>query len=140
VVTDIRYVTPGSSIAAGQPVLDLVPRDDRLVVEMQVNLNDIEQVHPGQRVNVRLTAFRQRETPLIEGRILYVSADRQQDQQGSTYYVARAELDPESLAAAPNVQLGAGMPAEVFVLGEQRSALDYLLRPINDSLRRALRD
>jgi HlyD family secretion protein len=140
VVTDIRYVTPGSSIGAGQPVMDLVPLDDRLVVEMQVNLNDIEQVHPGQKVNVRLTAFRQRETPMVEGKILYVSADRQQDQQGTTYYLARAELDPQSLAAATDQPLGAGMPAEVFVLGETRSALDYLLRPINDSLRRALRD
>jgi HlyD family secretion protein len=140
VVTDIRHVTPGSSIGAGQPVLDLVPRDDRLVVETQINLNDIEQVHTGSRVNIRLTAFRQRETPLVVGRIFYVSADRQQDARGATFYVARAELDPASLAEAPGLQLAAGMPTEMFVLGERRSALDYLLRPIRDSMRRALRD
>ena len=140
VVTEIRHVTPGSSIAAGQPVLDLVPRDDRLVVETQINLNDIEQVQPGSRVNIRLTAFRQRETPLVEGRIFYVSADRQQDGRGATFFVARAEFDPASLADAPGVQLAAGMATEVFVLGERRSALDYLLRPVRDSMRRALRD
>lgn len=140
VVTDIRYVTPGSSIAAGQPVLDLVPRDDRLVVETQVALTDIEQVQLGSRVNVRLTAFRQRETPLVAGRITYVSADRQQDARGFSFFVVRAALDAESLAGTRGVQLAAGMPTETFILGERRSALDYLLRPVEDSLRRALRD
>jgi HlyD family secretion protein len=140
VVTDIRFVTPGSSIAAGQPVLDLVPRDDRLVVETQVALTDIEQVQLGAPVNVRLTAFRQRETPLIHGRIIYVAADRQVDQRGQSFFVVRAELDPASLASARGVQLAAGMPAEAFILGERRSALDYIVRPVQDSLRRALRD
>jgi HlyD family secretion protein len=110
------------------------------VVETQINLNDIEQVQPGSRVNIRLTAFRQRETPLVEGRIFYVSADRQQDGRGATFFVARAEFDPASLADAQGVQLAAGMATEVFVLGERRSALDYLLRPVRDSMRRALRD
>jgi HlyD family secretion protein len=140
VVTDIRFVTPGSSIGAGQPVLDLVPLDDRLVVETQIALTDIEQVQLGSRVNVRLTAFRQRETPLIAGHVSYVSADRQQDARGMSFFVVRSELDPESLAAARGVQLAPGMPAETFILGERRSALDYFLRPVRDSLRRALRD
>lgn len=140
IVTDIRHVTPGSSIGAGQPVLDLVPLDDRLVVEVQVALTDIEQVHLGGRVNIRLTAFRQRETPLIAGRIVYVSADRRQDERGLSFFVVRAELDPASLAAAGGVQVAPGMPAETFILGERRSALDYLVRPVEDSLRRALRD
>jgi HlyD family secretion protein len=140
VVTDIRFVTPGSSIGGGQPVMDLVPRDDRLVVETQVALTDIEQVRLGNPVNIRLTAYRQRETPMIHGRITYVSADRQQDQRGMSFFVVRAELDPASLAAARGVQVAPGMPAETFILGERRSALNYLLRPIEDSLRRSLRD
>ncbi|WP_372619143.1 HlyD family type I secretion periplasmic adaptor subunit [Falsiroseomonas sp.] len=140
VVTDIRFVTPGSSIGAGQPVLDLVPLDDRLVVETQVALTDIEQVQLGSRVNIRLTAFRQRETPLIPGRVTYVSADRQQDARGLSFFVVRAEMDADALAAAPGLQLAAGMPAETFILGERRSALDYLVRPVEDSLRRSLRD
>jgi HlyD family secretion protein len=140
VVTDIRHVTPGSSIGAGQPVMDLVPRDDRLVVETHVALNDIEQVQAGSRANIRLTAFRQRETPLIPGRIIYVSADRQQDQRGQSFFVVRAELDAQALAAAGGLSIAAGMPAEAFILGERRTALDYLLRPVRDSLRRSLRD
>lgn len=138
-VTDIRFFTPGSSIAGGQPVLDLVPADDRLVVEAQIAPSEIEQVRVGQRVRVRLSAFRQREAPLVEGRLLYVSADRQTDARGNAFFLARAELEGAG-EAAQGVPLAAGMPAEVFVLGERRPALDYLLRPLTDSMRRALRD
>jgi HlyD family secretion protein len=140
VVTDIRFVTAGSSIAAGVPILDLVPADDRLVVEAQVNPIDVEELQVGQPARVRLTAFRQRETPLVEAKLIYVSADRQTDPRGASFFLARAELDPASLHQATGVPLAAGMPAELFVLGEKRSALDYLLRPITASLRRAMRD
>lgn len=143
-VTDIRYFTPGSSIGAGQPILDLVPEGSALVVEVRISPNDIEQVAVGQHVNVRLSAFRQREVPLMTGRLTYVSADRQTDPQGIAFFLARAVLDPAkaegkdaNIAIPP---LAAGMPAEVFVLGEKRTVLDYLLRPLRDSMRRALRD
>ena len=141
VVTDIRFFTPGSSIAAGQPVLDLVPRDSGLVAEARIAPADIEQVAVGQRVNIRLSAYRQREVPLMTGHLTYVSADRQTDAQGVPYFLARAALDGDrggAVAGMPPV--AAGMPAEVFILGEQRTVLDYLLRPLRDSLRRAMRD
>jgi HlyD family secretion protein len=144
-VTDIRYFTPGSSITAGQPVMDLVPLDSSLVAEARIAPTDIEQVHVGQRVKVRLSAYRQREVPLMTGRLTYVSADRQTDTQGSAYFLARAVLDavPEEAHGDPSriiPPLAAGMPAEVFVLGEERTVLDYLLGPLRDSMRRALRD
>lgn len=144
-VTDIRYFTPGSSIGAGQPVLDLVPEGSALVVEVRISPNDIEQVAVGQHINVRLSAFRQREVPLMAGRLTYVSADRQTDPQGVAFFLARAVLNPVSALEGKDSNLGipplaAGMPAEVFVLGEKRTVMDYLLRPLRDSMRRALRD
>ncbi|WP_439597846.1 HlyD family type I secretion periplasmic adaptor subunit [Falsiroseomonas sp.] len=140
IVTDIRFVTPGSSITDGQPVLDLVPLDDRLVVEARVAPTDVEQLRVGQPVNVRLTALRQRTTPLLAGRLTYVSADQQTDPQGVVYFLARAEIAASELERVPGLRLNAGMPTEIFVLGEVRSALSYLVSPIRDSLRRALRD
>ena len=76
-VTDIRFFTPGSSIAAGVPLLDLVPAGDRLVAEARVTLTDIEQVRLGQPARLRLSAYRTQELPLLDGRVIYVSADRQ---------------------------------------------------------------
>ncbi|NKC29346.1 HlyD family type I secretion periplasmic adaptor subunit [Falsiroseomonas selenitidurans] len=140
IVTDIRFVTPGSSITDGQPVLDLVPLDDRLVVEARVSPTDVEQLQIGQPVNVRLSALRQRTTPLLAGRLTYVSADQQVDAQGLAFFLARAEIGAAELERVPGLRLTAGMPTEIFVLGETRSALSYLVSPIRDSMRRALRD
>lgn len=140
-VTNIRAFTPGSSIAAGEAILDLVPSRDRFVVEAQVMPVDIEQVEAGQRVNVRLTSYRMRTTPLIPGRVIQVAADAQvSPNSGASYYVMRAELDEEVLRGLPEVTLTAGMPCEVYVLGEKRTPFDYLWAPIRSSARRAFRD
>jgi HlyD family secretion protein len=137
VVTDIKLFTPGSSIGAGQPILDIVPQNDKLVIEVQVRPDDVEHVHPGERVNVRLTAYKQRRVPILTGQLIYVSADSQQDQQGNSFILARAELDRRELDRLKNVALYPGMPAEVLIIGGERTAIDYFVSPITDSLRRS---
>ncbi|MFZ4407542.1 MAG: HlyD family type I secretion periplasmic adaptor subunit [Paracraurococcus sp.] len=136
-ITDIKYFTPGSSIAAGVPLMDLVPVSDRLVVEVRVALTDIEQVQVGQRANLRLSAYRTHELPLLEGRVIYVSADRQVDPQGVSFYLVRLEMVG---TAEPGIALAAGMPVDAYLLGERRTAMDYVLRPLRDSIRRSARD
>jgi HlyD family secretion protein len=139
-VTDIKFYTPGSSIGAGQPVLDIVPADSRLLVEVPINPNDIEHVHPGQKVNVRLIAYKQHKVPVLTGRVLYVSADRQLDAKNEPFFLARVALDKDALKGLTGVTLYAGMPAEALIVGGERTALDYVLSPITDSMRRALRE
>jgi HlyD family secretion protein len=139
-VTDIKFFTPGSSIVAGQPVLDIVPADSHMLVEVPVTPNDIEHVHPGQRVNVRLTSYKQHKVPVLTGTLVYVSADRQTDPRGEPFFLARAELDPGALAGLTGVVLYPGMPAETLIIGGERVALDYFLSPITDSMRRAFRE
>lgn len=139
-VTNIRAFTPGSSIAAGDPIVDLVPVRDRFVVEAQVLPDDIEQVEVGQRVNVRLTSYRIRRLPLLAGRVILVGADAQTSPTGVSYFVLRAELDLDVLDKLPEVKLTAGMPTDVYVLGETRSPFDYVWQPLRNSARRAFRD
>jgi membrane fusion protein, type I secretion system len=140
-VTNIRAFTPGASIAAGDPVLDLVPAHDRFVAEAQVQPNDIEQVEVGQRVHVRLSSYRMRTLPLLPGRVIQVAADAQTSPQGATFYLVRAEMDLDALGpAASELALSAGMPAEVYVLGERRTPLDYFWSPLRNSARRTFRD
>jgi multidrug efflux pump subunit AcrA (membrane-fusion protein) len=106
-----------------------------------VALTDVEQVRVGQPARLRLSAYRSRDVPLIEGEVIYVSADRQVDEQGNAYFLARLGFDPAPLEAhAPGLTPAAGMPVEAYLLGERRSALDYLVRPLRVSLRRSLRD
>ena len=139
-VTNILAFTPGAAIQPGQPVLDLVPQRDRLIVEAQVLPVDIEQVVPGQRVNVRLSSYRTRSVPLLHGHVTVVGADVQTSQSGDRYFLMRAEFDAAALADNPDVVPLAGMPAEVYVLGEKRTPLSYLMGPLLRSARRAFRD
>ena len=139
-VTNIQMFTPGSSIAAGLPILDLVPTDDRLIVEGQILPADIEQVAVGQRANLRLTAYRMRELPVLPGRVTLVSPDIVAMPSGNQYYTIRAELEPDALRHFPEVRMFAGMPVEIYVLGEKRTPLSYFWTPIRHAARRAFRD
>jgi HlyD family secretion protein len=140
-VTDLRFFTAGSSIVAGQPVLDIVPVDDALLVEAAANPADVERLAVGARVNIRLVGFSHRRVPPLPGHLVYVGADRQVNGRGDTFFLLRATLDDGALASLPaGITLTPGMPADVLVIGAERSALDYLLSPILDSLRRAMRE
>jgi HlyD family secretion protein len=139
-VTDIKFFTPGSSITPGQPVLDIVPADKRLLVEAPVTPTDIEHVHVGQRVNFRLSAYKAHRVPTVEGRLVYVAADRQQDSQGNPIFLVRAELDPDALKPFPGVLVYPGMPADLLIIGGERTALDFLISPIRDGMRHGMRE
>jgi HlyD family secretion protein len=139
-VTDIKFFTQGSSINPGLPVLDIVPAGDELVIEAQVAPNDIEHVTVGQKVNVRLLAFKQHKIPVMSGHVTYVSADKIVDAKGDSYFIARAQLEPGELKQFKGVTLSAGMPAEVLILGGERLAVDYFLQPITDAFHRAFRE
>jgi membrane fusion protein, epimerase transport system len=79
--------------------------------------------------------------PLIAGKVLYVSADRLVDRQsGNAFYVVNVAADADSLARAGNLKLIAGMPAEVYITGETRTPLRYLMEPVLQVVRRAGRE
>ncbi len=140
-VTDLRFFTPGGVIGPGQPILDIVPFDDELVVEAMVSPSDIDSVRPGQRTDTRLTAYASRIVPTVEGTLVHVSADLLTDERtGQSYYSARVRLSPEALAEIDRVRLYPGMPAEVLIVTGERRAIDFFLGPITDTMARAGRE
>lgn len=141
IVTDIRTRTPGGVIAPGQPILDIVPEQEPLIIEAKVGLRDIDSVHLGAPVQVRLTAYNNRSTAPLAGTLTYLSADQQIDERNqSAFYVVRAAILPESLAKNTDVKLYPGMPAEILIINKPRRAIDYLLAPITESFNRAFRE
>lgn len=140
VVVQMRLHTVGGVIGRGDPILDIVPRDDDLVIDARISPNDIDVVRKGQAVQIVLSAYNQRTLPRLEGQVRDVSADRLVDPQTqATYYKVRVEVDRKALAAIGHgIELSPGMPAEVMVMTGQRTAFDYLTRPFLDSLRRGL--
>jgi HlyD family secretion protein len=140
IVTDMKLFTPGGSIGAGQPILDLVPADSSLLIEASVAPNDIEHVAVGQKVNVRLTAYKAHRVPVITGRLVYVAADRTMDPANQPVFLARAQIDPGQLEKLDHVAVYAGMPADVLIIGGQRSVLDFLISPIKENLRHGMHE
>ncbi len=140
-VVAVHFLTPGSAIPSGAPILDLVPEHDDLVVEASVSPNDIDSVRAGQPARVRLTAYKQRKVPLVDGVVVSVSPDQLKDQRtGAAYFSARVRLLPEALEDLDRVELYPGMPAEVMITSGSRKAIDYFISPITDSMRRSLRE
>ena len=119
----------------------IVPGNDDLAIEARILPNDIDQVGSSQQVRVRLSAFNQRATSELQGRVINVSADVTEDtRSGLSYYTARIEIDEESLEQIVDWKLVPGMPVEVFITTGERTALAYLAKPIMDQLERAFRD
>ena len=139
-VTDIKFFTSGSSIPASQPILDIVPGDSKLLIEAQVTPMEIEHVRVGLHVNVRLTAYKVHKVPTLTGKVVYVGADAQQDAHGEPIFLIRAELGPDVLKPFPEVTVNAGMPADVLIIGGERTVLDFLISPIRDGIRHGMRE
>jgi len=141
VVVDLRLVTPGAVVAAGQALMDIVPTDDELIVEAQVQPNDIEVIHVGLPAQVKLTAYKSSLSPSLDGQVIFISADQMIDERnGSFYFKTRVRLDKASLAQWSRITPVPGMPAEVMIVTGERRAIDYFLTPFRDRMRRAFRE
>lgn len=137
VVLNLAVHTEGGVITPGQPILDIVPNGDELLVEARIATNDIDKVSPGQTSVVRLSAFDQNETPEIEGTVTSVSADRLIDEvSGDPYFVARIDIADHQPDADGTIELVPGMPAEVFIQSGDRTAISYFIKPLSDRLAR----
>jgi HlyD family type I secretion membrane fusion protein len=140
-VVGLRVFGSGAVIGPREVLMEIVPEDKRLIVEARIRPEDINHVRSGSAADIRLTAYKQRTTPLVQGSVAYVSGDRLVDTQtGAPYYVVQINVPPQALADAGNLRLQAGMPAEVFIRTDERSALDYVLAPVTDYFRRGMRE
>ena len=140
-VMNLKFTSPGAVVSPREPIADIVPADPRLMVEAHIRTEDVNRVQLGQAAEIRFTAFKYRTTHLVEGKVFYVSPDRLVDRAtNQPYYVAMVEADAASLAHAGEMKLQAGMPAEVYIKGEERTPLQYLVEPVTQVLRRAGRE
>jgi HlyD family secretion protein len=140
-IIDLKYSTPGSVIPPRETIADVVPDDIRLVTDARIRTEDIGRIHRGQAADIRFTAFTYRTTQLVRGKVVYVSADRLIDRATHVpYYSVQVEADPASLARAGDLKLMAGMPAEIYIKGDERTPLQYLVEPVTQVLRRAVRE
>ena len=142
-VLGLAVHTIGAVIPPGGRLLDIVPQDQKLIIEAQVAPIDIDRVTVGQRAEVRFSAFKTRDLPTIAGTLIRVSADRlvEDHKDGQTaYYLARVAVSPEGLEALSTAELDLvpGMPAEVLIQTGERTLVQYVMKPLTDSFKRSL--
>ena len=120
--------------------MEVVPRGDVLIVEAQVKPEDIDRVHAGRPAQIRLRTFMRGLTPPATGRVTRVSADLlRNERRDESYYIARIELDQESLARLPG-PLEPGMQADVLVATGERTALEYMVEPLAQAMALAFKE
>ncbi|MEL6316608.1 MAG: HlyD family type I secretion periplasmic adaptor subunit [Pseudomonadota bacterium] len=160
-VLGLQAHTVGGVISPAAPIMEIVPEDERLIIAAEVRPQEVDRIGVGDVTRIRFPSLDQNLTPEIEGRIAKVSADALSKPDGTTYFAATVVFDPTALATALSGGAGAasggadeaeagvgavavdalrpGMPAEVFVLGETRSVLGYLAKPLLDAIAHAFR-
>ena len=141
-VINLRHKTTGGVIGPGEAVLDIVPAEDKLIIDAQVSPHDIDDVRIGLSAYVVFPSYPQRHLMRIDGQVTHVSADVLEDERsGASYYLAKIEVDRAQLqTVAPEIELTPGLPAEVFITTGDRTLLEYLLQPLRETLERSLRE
>ena len=142
IVYGMQVFAEKSVISGAEPVMFLVPQDRPLVIATKVQPTDIDQIHLGQDVTLRFSAFDQRRTPELMGTVTLVSADIFLDVATQvSYYQAEVQLNEGEAEKLPeDMVLIPSMPVEAFVRTADRSPMDYLLKPLADYFAKAFRE
>ncbi|MEM8794321.1 MAG: HlyD family type I secretion periplasmic adaptor subunit [Pseudomonadota bacterium] len=141
-VLDLQVHTEGAVVQPGERLLDIVPEDDRLIVEARLNPNDIDLVTEGTEAKLILTAYKAKKVPKLDGEVINVTGDILTDETtGERYFLARVLVDDSVLDdLKADVSLSPGMPVQVFFIAGGRTVADYLLSPVVDATYRAFRE
>lgn len=140
-IHEMTVHTKGGVIRAGDTIMQIIPKNETLVVEARAAAHDIDQVEQGMSANIRFTAFSARATPELKGNAQTVSADRSVDKNtGQAYYKVIVHINASEQTKLKGQKLVPGMPAEVLLITQPRTVLSYLTKPIVDQFRLAFRE
>lgn len=137
----IKFNTIGSVVRAGEELMQIVPTNEHLVVEVKLSPDDIDSVHIGLRAYVRLSAYKQRDHNAVMGTVTEISPDTFKDPQlGISFYKAKIVIDEKELKEVEKMELHPGMLAQAEIVTGERNVLEYLIEPIVSSFQRAFKE
>lgn len=140
-VHQLAVHTPGGVITPAEQTMLIVPSEDALQVEARVNPPDIDQIAVGQVARVKVHAFNQRATPELAGKVSVISADTTRDQQtGAVFYTIRVTIPSDEFSRLGSSRITTGMQAEVFLRTEDRTPLQFIVKPIRDQIAKAFNE
>ena len=140
-VNELFVYTIGGVITPAAKLATIVPENAELRFEVKISPVDIDQVREGQPARVRLTAFNRTTTPEMKGRVSMVSpASAKDPANGQEHYIAYVQLVEDALPMLKGMRLVPGMPAEVYIATQERTAASYFTKPFTDQMNRAFRE
>lgn len=140
-VHNLAVTTIGGVLGPREVAMSIVPKDDLLVVEAQVQPINIDQISPAQNARIRLPSFDQRTTPELSAKVETISADLlRDDATGTQFYKVRLKISEDELNKLEGKSLVPGMPVETFIQTDERTVMSYLLKPIRDQISHAMRE
>jgi HlyD family type I secretion membrane fusion protein len=142
-VINIKVNTVGGVVRAGEDLLEIVPTKKELIIEAKLETSDIDSVTINQQANIQLLAYSSRKTPMLTGKVIYISEDVIEDviEPGKYYYLCHIKVDEDSLVELPDqTLLLPGMPITAFIQTRARTFIDFILEPLISHSRKALRE
>jgi HlyD family type I secretion membrane fusion protein len=140
-VNELFVYTIGGVITPAARLATIVPENAELRFEVKISPVDIDQVREGQSARVRLTAFNRTTTPEIKAKVTMVSpASAKDPANGQEHYIAYVQIIEDALPQLKGIRLVPGMPAEVYISTQERTAASYLTKPFVDQMNRAFRE
>lgn len=141
IVQNVQTHTVGGVIGPGATLMEVVPEGDAYLIQAQVPVQAIDQLHVGLPVDITFPAFNHASTPNIPGTVLTVSADRLVDEATRMpYYRAQIEVTPEGMDMLKDNLIRAGMPTSVMIRTGERTMLSYLLKPLLDRMLKSFKE
>ena len=141
VVNRLLVNTIGGVVQPGSPMLELVPIDDELVVEVEISPKDIAYVIPGQRASIKLTAFDFAKFGALDGEVTKISADSISKEDGSIWYLCQVSVPVDAMTTlGKTIQIQTGMVAQVDIISGEKTVLEYLLQPVTKIANEAFRE
>jgi HlyD family type I secretion membrane fusion protein len=141
-VLNLTQFTEGGVAGANEPLMDIVPTNQPLVIEAQIQPKDAHAVQPGQKANITLTAYNTRTTPRIKATVLTVSADATvEPHTGKPFFQVDLKIPPEELKKLPaDVKIYPGMPVATSIVNGQKTILSYIVSPFTDMLHASMHE
>ncbi len=140
-VQGLKVATIGQVVRAGESLMEIVPSDDTLIIHAQLPINSIEHLVVGQTAEVRFPAMHSRRLPIMTGKLASISRDRLVDEATKQpYFLGLIDLSRGAIDQRARDKIVAGMQADVIIATGERTALEYLVDPLTDSLNKSFRD
>lgn len=140
-IHELAVFTIGGVVGSGNSVLQIIPQNEGFEIEANVEPQFVDELHIGQSATLRFSAFNQRTTPELNGIVKGISPNVVVNEQtGISFYKIRLKVTKFELALLKDQKLIPGMPVEVHIKTRERTALNYLIKPLLDQINRAFRE